>query len=93
MFIYTQFSLRLLGGSAKVAENLSSSKCPLGTPPLCCLPLNFCTLSLILGYLSPNMLQVGQILSVVWPFPANVVKELGLKVDIHVHRISNNCLL
>jgi len=37
MFIYTQFSLRLLGGSAKVAENLSSSKCPLGTPPLCCL--------------------------------------------------------
>ena len=37
MVVYTQFSLRLLGGPAKVAENLSSSKCPLGTPPLCCL--------------------------------------------------------
>ena len=41
MAVYTHFSLNILGGQDKVAEMLSSSstpsKCPLGTPPLCCL--------------------------------------------------------
>ena len=41
MAVYTHFSLSILGGQDKVAEMLSSSstpsKCPLGTPPLCCL--------------------------------------------------------
>ena len=41
MVVYTHFSISILGGQDKVAEMLSSSstpsKCPLGTPPLCCL--------------------------------------------------------
>lgn len=58
-----------------------------------CLPFTFGVTSFVLGNVSPDKLQIFQILHIGRSLLCDVVKELCLQGDVHVDCIGNDGLL